>query len=201
LPLISPQRSLEDIEAHFLRAFAMPSRSEGIQTYLHAKDENRPHLMKFVFAETAKLKMTVETETISFPPLANGVDAITQVIRDFGQVYENVYTFCLADPPKGNAGKYTCPWIVGMSEKASGSVRVGCGHYDWSFERNEPYLVDGLAITIRMMEVLPPEYLHPVMGWLPGLPYPWCPASEAIKRMPDLAALEEVRKFIDQSRD
>jgi len=41
---------------------------------------------------------------------------------------------------------------VGMSEKASGSVRVGCGHYDWSFERNEPYLVDGLAITIRMME-------------------------------------------------
>ena len=79
----------------------MPSRSEGIQTYLHAKDENRPHLMKFVFAETAKLKMTVETETISFSPLANGVDAITQVIRDFGQVYENVYTFVLRIPQRG----------------------------------------------------------------------------------------------------
>jgi hypothetical protein len=180
----------------------VPSRSEGIQTYLHAKDENRPHLMKFVFAETAKLKMTVETGTISFPPLTNGVDAITQIlVRDFGQVYENVYTFCLGDPPTGNTGKYTCPWLVGMSEKAGGSVRVGCGYYDWSFERNEPYLVDELTITIRMMKVLPSEYLRPVMGWLPGLPYPWCPASEAIKGMPDLTALEEVRKFIGQSRD
>ena len=180
----------------------MPTRSEGIQTYLRAKDENRPHLMKFVFAETAKLEMTVETGAISFPPLTNGVDAITKVlVRDFGQVYENVYTFCLADPPKGNTGKYRCPWLVGMSEKASGSVRVGCGHYDWSFESSEPYLVNGLAITIKRMKVLSSEYLPPLMGWLPRLPYPWCPASEAIKGMPNLAALEEVRKFIDQNRD
>ena len=179
----------------------MPARSEGIQTYIHAKDENRPHLMKFVFAETAKLRMAVETDTISFPPLTEGIDAITQVLRDFGQVYENVYTFCLGDPPKSNVDKYTCPWIVGMSERAGGSVRVGCGRYEWSFERNEPYLIDGLAITIKMMKVLPSEYLRPVMDWLPGLPYPWCPASEAAKGMPDLAALEEVRKFIDQIRD
>jgi hypothetical protein len=89
----------------------MPARSERIQTYIHAKDENRPHLMKFAFAETAKLRMAVETDTISFPPLTDGIDAITQVLRDFGQVYENVYTFCLGDPPKGNVDKYTCPWI------------------------------------------------------------------------------------------
>jgi hypothetical protein len=180
----------------------MPSRSEHIRTYLRAKDQNRPHLTKFVFAETAKLEMNVDTGTISFPPLTNGVDAITKVlVRDFGQVYENVYTFCLADPPKGDTGKYRCPWLVGMSEKASGSVRVGCGHYDWSFETSEPYLVDGLTISIKMMEVLPSEYLHPVMGWVSELPYPWCPSSEAIEGMPDVAALEEVRKFIHQSRD
>ena len=78
--------------------------------------------------------------------------------------------FCLADPPKGNAGKYTCPWLVGMSEKASGSVRIGCGYYDWSFESREPFLVDGLAITIKMMKVLVRQTPPPPGGWLPLSP-------------------------------
>ena len=175
-------------------------RSKSILIYLRAKDESRPHLTKFVFAETAKLEITVETDTISFPPLTHGVNAITQVLRDFGQIYENIYTFCLADPPKGNTGRYACPWIVGMSERAGGSVRIGCGYYDWSFENNEPHLVDGLAIRIKMMKVLPSDCLRPVMDWLSSLPYPWCSASEAIKEMPDLAMLDKVREFINQSR-
>jgi hypothetical protein len=79
LPLFSSKRILVNIAAYFVEAFAVPTRSEGIQTYLRAKDENRPHLMKLVFAETAKLEMTVETGAISFPPLTSGVDAITQV--------------------------------------------------------------------------------------------------------------------------
>jgi hypothetical protein len=180
----------------------VPTRSEAIQAYLRAKDENRPHLMKLAFAEGAGLEMTVETDTISFPPVTKGIDAITQVlVRDFGQVYENVYTFCLTTPPSSTDGIFRCRWMVGMSEKASGAIRVGCGYYDWSFQISEPHLVEKLGITIKMMEVLPSDYLRPVMGWLPRLPYPWCPTSEATKGMPDLAALEEVRKFIDQGRN
>ena len=77
----------------------MQTPSEAIQTYLRAKDENRPHLMKRVFAETAELEMTVETDAISFPPLTVGVDEITRVlVRDFDQINENVYTFCLTNP-------------------------------------------------------------------------------------------------------
>jgi hypothetical protein len=30
------------------------------------------------------------------------------------------------------------------------------------------------------------------------LPYPWCPALEAIKGMPDIAALKVVRKFVER---
>ena len=85
-----------------------------------------------------------------------------------------------------------------MSDKASGSVRVGCGQYDWSFQTNQPYLADRLAITIKEMEVLPSDCLQPVIGWLADLPYPWCPASEAIKGMPDMAALQVVRKYIER---
>jgi hypothetical protein len=180
----------------------VPTRSEAIQAYLRAKDENRPHLMKLAFAVDAGLEMTVETDTISFPPVTKGIDAITQVlVRDFGQVYENVYTFCLTAPPSSTDGVFRCRWMVGMSEKASGAIRVGCGYYNWSFQISEPHLVEKLGITIKMMEVLPSDYLRPVMSWLHRLPYPWCPTSEATKGMPDLAAFEEVRKFIDQGRD
>ena len=178
----------------------MPTTSQCIATYLRAKDENRPHLMKFAFAETATLETIVETSAISFPPLTQGLNKIAQVlVRDFVNTYENIYTFCFADsPPKGQTGNHTCRWLVGMSDKASGSVRVGCGQYDWSFQSAEPYLAKRLAITIKVMEALPPECLHPVIGWLAGLPYPWCPASEAIKEMPYIAGLEPVRNFIEQ---
>jgi len=177
----------------------MPTTSQCIATYLRAKDENRPHLMKFAFAETATLETIVETSAISFPPLTQGLNKIAQVlVRDFVNTYENIYTFCFADsPPKGQTGNHTCRWLVGMSDKASGSVRVGCGQYDWSFQTNQPYLAERLAITIKEMEVLPSDCLQPVIGWLAGLPYPWCPASEAIKRMPDIAALQVVRKFVE----
>jgi hypothetical protein len=36
---------------------AVLTPSEAIQTYLRAKDQNRPHMMKLVFAEAAKLEI------------------------------------------------------------------------------------------------------------------------------------------------
>jgi hypothetical protein len=179
---------------------AVLTPSEAIQTYLRAKDHNRPHLMTLVFGENAKLEMTVDTGTISFPPVTIGVDEITRVlVRDFGQVYENVYTFCLADPPAKNADTFACRWMVGMSEKAGGAVRIGCGQYDWSFQIGAPHLVDKLGIAIKTMQTLSSECLRPVMDWLSPLPYPWCPPSEAVRGMPSLAALEDIREFIGQS--
>src|SRR2546423_15184649 len=110
----------------------MPTTSECIATYLRAKDQNRPHLMQFAFAETATLETIVETTAISFPPLTQGLHKIAQVlVRDFVTTYENIYTFCFADnPPKGTTGDYTFRWLVGMADKPSGSVRIGGGQYD-----------------------------------------------------------------------
>jgi hypothetical protein len=178
----------------------MTFQSEHIRTYLQAKDENRPHLTKRAFASTARLEVNSNTNAISFPAVTSGLDAITQVlVRDFAKTYENVYTFCLCDEPEGKAASFRCPWLVGMSDKATGSVRVGCGEYDWSFQEEGDHLVDHLVIGITAMAILLPDNLFPVMGWLSKLPYTWCPASAAIKEMPALGELAEIRQFVATS--
>jgi hypothetical protein len=176
----------------------VPDQSECIRLYLRAKDENRPHLMKSAFADSARLEVKLATDAISFPPAASGLDAITQIlVRDFGRTYENIHSFCLTSAPKhAVGGNFSCRWLVGMSDKATGSVRVGSGNYDWSFQLEEPGLVDRLVITITTMKILPPERLSPVMRWLTALPYPWCPIPTAIEAMPDLSELVDVRGLL-----
>src|SRR5262245_1818722 len=136
----------------------MQSRAECIRAYLRAKDESRPHLMRSAFAASARLEVKNETDAISFPPVTTGLDAITKVlVRDFASTYENFYTLWLSSAPGGPpAADFRCGWIVGMSEKMTGAVRVGCGSYDWAFQREEPYLVQRLVISIKIMRVLPP---------------------------------------------
>jgi len=168
--------------------------SELIATYVRAKDSNRAHLMSAAFAPNATLEMVVNAATISFPPHASGLDAITDVlVRRFGGTFENVYTFCLCPPPSSGESAFSCTWLVGMSEKAGGAVRLGSGRYDWIFGPGEPRLVERLKITIEHMELLPASHLPIVINWLSRLPYPWCPAEAAIE-----AAPKELRGFASQ---
>ena len=177
----------------------MSRQSEAIVNYIHAKDEGRPHLMKQAFAETASLAIAVETGAISFPPFSKGIDAITQVlVRNFGQSFENIYTFCLARAPSDNDNNFSCSWMVGFSEKESGAVRLGCGQYDWAFQANDPSLIEGLRITIKFMLVLPPDNLDPLMQWLSKLPYPWCSPADALRDMPKRAEIKNVFYFVSQ---
>jgi hypothetical protein len=154
--------------------------------------------MSEVFSETATLEMIVKTETISFPPISHGIDAITEVLgRRFGQTYENIYSFYL-QRPSATASTFACDWLVGMSEKTSGAVRVGCGRYDWHFQQQAPGRVERLVITIEVMQVLPPQDLASVMAWLTGLTYPWCSAGAVIASAPSLAALEPVLRYVER---
>ena len=167
-----------------------------LRTYFHAKDENRPHLMRSVFCEEAILEMDVKTATISFPAVSRGVTAIADaLVRTFGQTYENVYSFYMQRPPVG-VTSFSCDWLVGMSEKATGNARVGCGRYDWSFQHRIPHLVDRLVITIEAMQVLPPDHLQTVLDWLLALPYPWCSATAACARAPHVESLEPVLRYL-----
>jgi len=173
----------------------MGTHSSAIQTYIRAKDENRPHLMPSVFAPDASLEMRIETENISFPPASKGIEAITQVlVRDFGLAYENIYTFCLDRAPSDGDADFRCRWLVGMSVKETKSIRVGFGYYDWQFGASE--LVQHLTITIKTMLILSSDHHRHVMNWLSNLPYPWCPEEAAAKGMPLISELNEVRQFL-----
>ncbi|BEP64792.1 hypothetical protein GmRootV213_53460 (plasmid) [Variovorax sp. V213] len=170
------------------------SRIQNVVTaYLRAKDHNRPHLMRQAFAPDARLEMVVNAGTISFPPLAQGIEAITEVlVRQFSRSFENVHTLCIGAPPTEDLPRYGCQWLVGMSEKDSRAVRVGCGRYDWVFESAPPRLASRLTITIEQMLSLAPEHLAPLMAWISNLSAPWCAASELTTGAPAIAELQTV---------
>jgi len=177
----------------------MPTPADAVKTYVLAKDGNRPFLMQQAFAADAELEMVVKTDAISFPSSAKGIAALEDIlVRRFALDFENVYTFCLAEPPEAGCRHFACDLLVGMSAKANGLIRVGCGRYDWYFTGEGQ--VEKLVITVEVMKVLPPEALAVSMAWLSALPYPWCSAGEALRRMPALDGLAEIGAYLKAVR-
>lgn len=178
----------------------MTSPRSSIQAYIQGKDSNRPHLLDQAFTPHAVLRMEVRTSAIQFPAASHGREAIKNVlVRQFNQSYENVYTFCLDEPPAAEPRTFSCGWLVAMSEKVTGAVRVGRGRYDWSFDAATG-LADSLAITIDAMITLPPAELQPVIGWVARLPYPWCSAALAASAGMAAPAGAEVWDALRQDR-
>jgi len=173
------------------------TREQRIRHYFHAKDENRPHLMAQAFAEDATLEMVLKTAAISFPSKARGREAITEtLVRQFGRSYENVYSFCLQRPdPSSDPARFDCDWLVAMSVKDTGEVRVGCGRYEWHFQREAPFLVSHLKITIEAMQLLPPDALDAVMRWVGQMPYPWASQQAVVAGAPALPELQPVLAY------
>ena len=175
-----------------------PTPESLIRSYIRAKDENRPHLMGRVFSEEACLEIIVKPGTISFPPATRGLASMTDVlVRSFAEKYENIYTFCLERPkPQTRERGFPCDWLVGMSEREDGHVRVGCGRYDWRFSSEGLCLVDRLVITIEAMQVLPSDCQIAVFEWLSGLPYPWCTADVIAETAPVVEGIEAVAEYV-----
>ena len=170
--------------------------ADAISTYILAKDGNRPQLMTRAFADDCDLEMIVKTDAISFPSSAKGLEQVTQVlVTGFGEQYENVRTFCLSRPGSDHLSHVRCDWLVGMSARQGGAVRVGCGHYDWHFGSSDGR-VTKLTIEIAAMYVLPADDCEPIMRWLEALPYPWCSGVQASAAVPDIDALGPIARFL-----
>ena len=177
----------------------MPSPLEAVSTYFHAKDGNRPFLMRHAFTEDAQLEMVVKTDAISFPSTARGLPELEEVlVRRIAHDFENVYSFGLRQPVEADRRDFTCPWLVAMSARSDGALRVGSGRYDWSFSSDARCLVERLVITIDVMEILPATELGSIMGWIGALPYPWCRPGEVVKGMPRLEALAPVDRYLKE---
>jgi hypothetical protein len=179
----------------------MPSPLDAVTTYFLAKDGNRPFLIRRAFAEDAKLRMVVNTDAVVFPELAKGLAAIEDILgRRFANDFENVYTFCHDRPSAAHRRHFPGRWLVGMSANGNGPIRIGCGRYDWYFGRDGRCLVEQLVIAINEMQILPAAELEGAMGWLTGLPYPWCTPEEALGAMPSIQALAAIRPHLGQVR-
>ena len=166
--------------------------------YIRAKDENRPHLLDEVFAPQAELEMAVHSDAISFPSRVHGREGIADVlVRQFGRTYENVYTFCVGAPRQEAAQQlWRCGWLVAMTAKDGGGVRVGCGEYEWSIGAPPASLVERLRITIAAMQVLPAAARQDVLEWAASLPYPWCGLEDALAGWPAHEQLTPVREAL-----
>ena len=175
----------------------MPTPAEAIRTYILAKDGNRPFLMKQAFAERAELETVVKTDAISFPSEAKGLSALEDVlVRRFNADNESIFTFCLSEPSEADRARFQCHWLVGMSMKATGQLRVGCGSYDWQFDGEGK--IAKLVINIDVMKVLPADELGATMRWLASLPYPWCRAAKARRSIPAGDGFNEIATYLSQ---
>jgi hypothetical protein len=173
--------------------------ADAIGTYILAKDSNSPQLMERAFAGDCELEMAVKTDAISFPSSAKGLEQVTQIlVTNFGDQYENVRTFCLSRPNSERLPHFRCDWLVGMSARQGGAVRVGCGHYGWHFGAGADGRVKKLVIDIEIMCVLPAEQSGPIMQWLAALPYPWCSNMQALESIPPVDALRPIESFLGE---
>ncbi|SAL24224.1 hypothetical protein AWB69_01749 [Caballeronia udeis] len=169
----------------------MINLQKSIETYIRAKDSNRPFLMADAFTADAELTMQVNTSEISFPGTVKGAKAISNVlVSEFSQRYENVYTFCIGDAPAAGMA-FSCDWLVCMSEKSTGLARAGFGRYDWLAADSGQ--VRQLRITIEEMTTLPQDTVEPILRWSDSLPYPWCPRERLGRGAPDLKAIDRIR--------
>jgi hypothetical protein len=165
---------------------------ELIERYVLAKDQNKPYQMARVFTPDVKLSMDVLTQDITFPPIANGLTNVTDVVcSNLNRHFENIYTFCFTDPPVSPGESFSCGWMVVMSEKTGGVVRVGGGRYDWCFNP-ERTRVNALTITVSDMSYLPATTLPSVMEWVENLSYPWVSRETAELLSRDIRDLSEI---------
>jgi hypothetical protein len=176
-----------------------PSSIEQILLgYFAAKDGNRPHLLDRVFSPDARLEVRNKSTAITFPAVTVGREAIAEVlVRRFGQTYENVYSFYLGRP-QSPATAFSCPWLVGMTEKEGQSVRVGCGQYEWSLQDGPVPCATSLVITIGAMQILPPTTRGAIFPWLEGLSYPWSTRSAVVASAPAVQGLADVLQCLSQ---
>lgn len=170
---------------------------KSIETYIDAKDGNRPHLIADAFMPDAELVMELKTNEISFPSSVSGAAGISRVlVSEFAQQYENVYTFCIGKPPEDEAS-FHCHWLVCMTEKSTRAARVGFGRYQWDCN-DVAGKISKLRIIIEEMNTLPGQWNAPMLAWARTLPYPWCPADVLARGTPAFAPIQNVVRALER---
>ncbi|RQM47145.1 hypothetical protein EHZ19_15950 [Paraburkholderia bannensis] len=163
-----------------------------IESYIYAKDGNRSHIMKEAFSTDAVLTMRVMSSNISFPEKVIGAAEIADTLAtQFSTKFENIYTFCIGEPPSKLVDSFGCRWFVCMTDKETRSTRIGHGNYEWALD-SSARKVKALLIHIEQMEIVSEEWREPILRCAQKLPYPWCPALSILAAAQAIAPLHAV---------
>lgn len=125
-----------------------PLHARLVSSYLQAKDEQRPHLFRTVFAHDAvfQSRFTFDTD-FADEDEHHGAVAIAEVFKRLGATCENIYTVCFDDTVVvDDVTAFSCGWAVVMQERQSGRMRLAVGTYDWQ--------VDAAAAVARRLDVV-----------------------------------------------
>lgn len=186
-----------------MKAIPLHAARALLDKYVQAKDNNCPELIHEAFAQAASLTFSIDTDTISFPPKAEGAQAIaTTLVSEFARTFDRCRTYYIGEPvPKDNT--IVIPWLVLMRETAAHTLRAGKGFYRWSFveEQDGEYHIASLHIHIDRMDSLADPEAAALTALQAPLPYPWLPAEVlktgiegCIAVQPSLAILQTLAK-------
>jgi hypothetical protein len=177
---------------------SMPiSAADVIAGYIEAKDCTHLQLLGRAFVEgDCEIELADKTDLLSLPSSSRGLEQIAQMLASFGDQYENIRTFCLSRPNSDYLPHFRCDFLVGMNARQDGTVRVGCGQYDWHFGIDDDSRLKKLGIDLEIMCVLPAEQSKLILPLLAALPYPWCSYHQACESIPSIDALRPIKRFL-----
>ncbi|WP_118183734.1 hypothetical protein [Paraburkholderia phosphatilytica] len=171
-----------------------------LEGYIDAKDHTRPERIADVFASDAILTFSLATTNIAFPARTVGAEAIAKtLVIDFGAQYSQCMTWYVCDDLRvDDDGCVTVPWLVVMREPAARTLRVGNGHYRWTFgSLDATPRVTAFHIHIARMDVVADPDARLVETLQQGLSYPWLTPRELRERFGAIAMQEPALRFVE----
>jgi len=170
-----------------------------LHKYLQAKDESRPYLFRQVFPENGRFQTRFSIDTdFDQGGMREGIAEITNTFGMLGRFFENIFTTCpIESASYTEEGQLQSTWIVGMSSRDNGDIRIAAGAYLWTFDEESGKVAE-LDVLMEHMLEFPGKHLAAIMDWLSALPQPWCETKALLDGMPEIEGLEPVRTYFSK---
>ena len=170
--------------------------------YIIGKDKNQFQLLEKIYSENAKVTFEIKPNSITFPSVLHGNKEIAQVLsKEFNEKFSTVKTYYLSEniPDSENTRIDRQNWLVLMSEKASDTLYIGTGYYNWAFEYNKGEIlqIKHHHIFIAAMIKLTSFPLQFIIDLQNSIPYPWASQDNVKELMQKYDDLVEIIHYLD----
>jgi hypothetical protein len=161
-----------------------PQLDRILHDYLHGKDQSRPHLLARAFAPDAVFVSRFEFDTdFSDDTPREGLGTIIETFRQLGAACENIYTVCASDSVRESPEGWRCKWLVTMTQRDDGRVRVAWGDYLWQLG-GWGTRAKRLEVTMEEMQVLPADRADGFCDWMATHEGLWVESARMLEGCP-----------------